>query len=154
MTDSRGGPPMTDPREGRNGDRSARGTVGIARRIAQRAQRATPSGHRLASRPGQRSTGLRTSKFGVPISEAVEAYAEAKALPNVDVIGLDCHIGSQLVSIEPFADALARVASLVVELRGGELEIEWTDNEAHVFMTGPAAEVFTGEFPVTDPRDH
>ena len=73
------------------------------------------------------STGLRTSKFGVPISEAVEAYAEAKALPNVDVIGLDCHIGSQLVSIEPFADALARVASLVVELRGAGHGIEIID---------------------------
>ena len=73
------------------------------------------------------STGLRTSKFGVPISEAVEAYAEAKALPNVDVIGLDCHIGSQLVSIEPFADALARVANLVVELRGAGHGIEIID---------------------------
>ncbi len=73
------------------------------------------------------STGLRTSKFGVPISEAVEAYAEAKALSNVDVIGLDCHIGSQLVSIEPFADALARVANLVVELRGAGHGIEIID---------------------------
>ena len=43
--------------------------------------------------------------------------------------------------------------SVVVELRGGELEIEWADNDAHIFMTGPAAEVFTGEFPVTDRRD-
>ena len=43
--------------------------------------------------------------------------------------------------------------SVVIELRGGELEIEWADNDAHVFMTGPAAEVFTGEFPATDPRD-
>ena len=51
------------------------------------------------------STGLRTSKFGIPIGEAVAAYAEAKALPNIDVVGVDCHIGSQLVSIEPFADA-------------------------------------------------
>ena len=63
------------------------------------------------------STGLKTSKFGIPIGEATAAYAEAKALPNVDVIGVDCHIGSQLVSIEPFADALALVKDLVVELR-------------------------------------
>lgn len=63
------------------------------------------------------STGLRTSKFGIPIGEAVEAYAEAKALPNVEVVGVDCHIGSQLVSIEPFGDALALVRDLVVELR-------------------------------------
>ncbi|MEE3327328.1 MAG: diaminopimelate epimerase [Myxococcota bacterium] len=44
--------------------------------------------------------------------------------------------------------------SVVIELRGGELEIEWADNDAHVFMTGPAAEVFTGEFPLTNPQDH
>ena len=46
------------------------------------------------------STGLKTSKFGIPIGEAVEAYAEAKALPNVDVVGVDCHIGSQLTRID------------------------------------------------------
>jgi len=63
------------------------------------------------------STGLKTSKFGIPIGEAVAAYAEAKALPHVDVRGVDCHIGSQLVDIEPFADALALVRELVLELR-------------------------------------
>ena len=42
--------------------------------------------------------------------------------------------------------------SVTVELRGGELEIEWADNEAHVFMTGPAATVYTGEFPLADPQ--
>ena len=57
------------------------------------------------------STGLRTSKFGIPIAEAVEAYAEAKALDHVRVIGVDCHIGSQLLSLEPFTDALARCAA-------------------------------------------
>jgi len=63
------------------------------------------------------STGLRTSKFGIPIGEAVEAYAEAKALEHVRVIGVDCHIGSQIVSVQPFADALARLRALVLELR-------------------------------------
>jgi diaminopimelate decarboxylase len=73
------------------------------------------------------STGLRTSKFGIPISEAVEAYAEAKALPHVEVVGVDCHIGSQLVSIEPFADALALVRDLVGELRAAGHGIELID---------------------------
>jgi len=73
------------------------------------------------------STGLRTSKFGVPISEAVDAYAEAKALPNVEAVGVDCHIGSQLVSIEPFADALTLVRNLVTELRGAGHGIEVID---------------------------
>lgn len=63
------------------------------------------------------STGLRTSKFGIPIGEAREAYAEARNLPNVETVAVDCHIGSQLTKLEPFADALARVRELALALR-------------------------------------
>jgi diaminopimelate decarboxylase len=73
------------------------------------------------------ATGLRTSKFGIPIAEASEAYAEAKALDHVRVLGVDCHIGSQLVSVQPFADALARLRSLVRELRDAGNRIEIID---------------------------
>jgi len=73
------------------------------------------------------STGLRTSKFGIPIGEAVEAYAEAKALEHMRVIGVDCHIGSQIVSVGPFADALARLRALVLELRDAGHSIEVVD---------------------------
>lgn len=73
------------------------------------------------------STGLRTSKFGVPIGEAVDAYAEAKALDHVDVVGVDCHIGSQLVDVQPFRDAMARVRGLVEELRAGGHRIDVVD---------------------------
>jgi diaminopimelate decarboxylase len=73
------------------------------------------------------STGLRTSKFGIPIGEAVEAYAEAKALENVRVIGVDCHIGSQLTRVQPFGDALARVKNLVLDLRDAGHAIEVID---------------------------
>jgi diaminopimelate decarboxylase len=73
------------------------------------------------------STGLRTSKFGIPIGEAVEAYAEAKALENVRVIGVDCHIGSQLTTARPFGDALARVKNLVLDLRDAGHAIEVID---------------------------
>jgi diaminopimelate decarboxylase len=73
------------------------------------------------------STGLRTSKFGIPIGEAVGAYAEAKALEHVQVVGVDCHIGSQLTSIRPFADALAKLRSLVHELRDAGHAIEIVD---------------------------
>jgi diaminopimelate decarboxylase len=73
------------------------------------------------------STGLRTSKFGIPIGEAVEAYAEAKALEHVSVIGVACHIGSQIVSVRPFADALARLRALVLELRDAGHGIEVFD---------------------------
>jgi diaminopimelate decarboxylase len=73
------------------------------------------------------STGLRTSKFGVPISEAVGAYAEAKALEHVRVVGVDCHIGSQLTAVQPFADALRKVRDLVRELREAGHTIETID---------------------------
>jgi diaminopimelate decarboxylase len=73
------------------------------------------------------STGLRTSKFGIPIGEAVAAYAEAKALEHVRVVGVDCHIGSQLTSVQPFADALAKLRSLVRELRDAGHAIEIID---------------------------
>jgi diaminopimelate decarboxylase len=73
------------------------------------------------------STGLRTSKFGIPIGEAVDAYAEAKALEHVRVIGVDCHIGSQLTKLQPFADALARVKNLVLDLRDAGHAIEVID---------------------------
>jgi diaminopimelate decarboxylase len=73
------------------------------------------------------STGLHTSKFGIPIAEAGEAYAEAKALDHVRVVGVDCHIGSQLVSVQPFAEALARLRALVLELRAAGNQIEIID---------------------------
>jgi diaminopimelate decarboxylase len=73
------------------------------------------------------STGLRTSKFGIPIGEAVAAYAEAKTLGHVQVVGVDCHIGSQLTSVQPFADALAKLRSLVCELRDAGHAIEIVD---------------------------
>ncbi|HKE11756.1 MAG TPA: diaminopimelate decarboxylase, partial [Myxococcota bacterium] len=73
------------------------------------------------------STGLRSSKFGIPIAEALDAYAEAKALDGVRVVGVDCHIGSQLTRIEPFADALSRVRRLVLELRAAGHAIELID---------------------------
>lgn len=73
------------------------------------------------------STGLRSSKFGVPIAEAMDAYAEAKALEHVRVMGVDCHIGSQLVEVQPFADALDRVRRLVGELRDAGHRIEVID---------------------------
>jgi diaminopimelate decarboxylase len=55
------------------------------------------------------STGMKKAKFGVEIKKSVETYKKAASLPNVDVVGVDCHIGSQLISLSPFVDALARV---------------------------------------------
>jgi diaminopimelate decarboxylase len=100
--------------------------------VAERIGRRAPVGFRVNPDVDPQthpyiSTGLRTSKFGIPIAEAVDAYGEAKALQNVDVVGVGCHIGSQLVSIEPFADAVALVRELVKELRAAGHSIEVVD---------------------------
>jgi diaminopimelate decarboxylase len=73
------------------------------------------------------STGLRTSKFGIPIAEASAAYAEAKALDHVRVVGVDCHIGSQLTSASPWEAALERLRELVLELRAAGHSISVLD---------------------------
>jgi diaminopimelate decarboxylase len=62
------------------------------------------------------STGMKKAKFGIDVATAVEHYRRARALPHVEVVGVDCHIGSQLVDVSPFVDALARVRQLVGRL--------------------------------------
>ena len=59
------------------------------------------------------STGLKESKFGVPAPIARELYRRAHASPTLDVVGIDCHIGSQVADVEPFRDALATLIDLV-----------------------------------------
>jgi len=73
------------------------------------------------------ATGLRTSKFGIPYDQALEAYEEAAGLKGVEVVGADMHIGSQLTKAAPFADAVARIASLVKTLRERAIEIRLVD---------------------------
>src|SRR5579875_2606263 len=62
------------------------------------------------------STGHRDSKFGVPLSQVFEYYAEARTLPNLDIVGLSTHIGSQSTETAPFAEAANKVASIVAKL--------------------------------------
>ncbi len=62
------------------------------------------------------STGHRDSKFGVPLSQVFEYYAEARSLPNLDIVGLSTHIGSQITETAPFAEAANKVASIVERL--------------------------------------
>lgn len=70
------------------------------------------------------STGMKKAKFGVEIKKSVEAYKKAASLPNVDVVGVDCHIGSQLTSLSPFVDALARVREYLDRVLVGSLQKE------------------------------
>ena len=73
------------------------------------------------------ATGLKSSKFGIPYDEAFEAYEEAATLKGLAVIGTDMHIGSQLTRTAPFADAVARLASLVKALRERAIAIRTVD---------------------------
>lgn len=62
------------------------------------------------------STGLKENKFGINIDRALEVYSKAHALPHLTVIGVDCHIGSQLTELTPFLDALDRLLLLIDQL--------------------------------------
>ena len=73
------------------------------------------------------STGLKENKFGIAIEEALEAYQAAAALPNIDVVGVDCHIGSQLTQTRPFLDALDKVLLLIDKLREHDITLKHLD---------------------------
>jgi diaminopimelate decarboxylase len=68
------------------------------------------------------STGMKKSKFGIDIKRSMEIYK--KALPHLEVIGVDCHIGSQLTSTQPFVDALSRVREYLDRVLAGSLKKE------------------------------
>jgi len=73
------------------------------------------------------STGLRENKFGIDINDAPALYQSATDMANVNVVGIDVHIGSQLTSLEPFGDALQRVLALVDKLDAMGIAIHHID---------------------------
>jgi diaminopimelate decarboxylase len=73
------------------------------------------------------STGLKQNKFGIDILRAPMAYRLASQLPHLKIVGIDCHIGSQLVEVEPIIEALRRLKRLVENLRKEGLEIQYLD---------------------------
>ena len=73
------------------------------------------------------STGLRENKFGVPHDQALEIYREAASLPGIAVVGIDCHIGSQITEIAPFVAALDRLIELVDRLRAAGIALHHLD---------------------------
>jgi diaminopimelate decarboxylase len=73
------------------------------------------------------STGMKKAKFGINIAKALEDYRRAAAMPNLEVIGVDCHIGSQLTKISPFVDAIKKVRELVKTLRKEGFAIRYLD---------------------------
>jgi len=73
------------------------------------------------------STGLKQNKFGIDILRAPMAYRLAAQMPNLKIVGIDCHIGSQLVEVEPVVEALKRLKQLVENLRKEGLKINYLD---------------------------
>lgn len=86
------------------------------------------------------STGLKENKFGIDIADAEAVYARAAELPNLRILGVDCHIGSQLTTLPPFLDALDRLLALIDRLAergivlrhldlGGGLGVRYRDEQ-------------------------
>jgi diaminopimelate decarboxylase len=73
------------------------------------------------------STGLKENKFGVEIEYALPLFQQAAQMSHIKVIGLDCHIGSQLTDMSPFIDALQRLMLLIDDLKSNGIEIEHLD---------------------------
>lgn len=73
------------------------------------------------------STGLKENKFGIAIEDAPEVYRHAKQLPSVKVVGVDCHIGSQLTEVDPYLDALEKLINLIDQLAADGITIEHLD---------------------------
>ena len=73
------------------------------------------------------STGLKEAKFGVAYNDALNLYRRAAALPNIEVAGIDCHIGSQLLDPAPFVEALDRILALLDQLTAEGIDIHHLD---------------------------
>jgi diaminopimelate decarboxylase len=73
------------------------------------------------------STGLRQSKFGVPIHDALDLYRSMRALPYIDPIAVHAHIGSQITQVAPFQESLAKLVPLVQALRQDGFNIQYLD---------------------------
>jgi len=73
------------------------------------------------------STGMKKNKFGIDVDSAIQDYLKAKSLEHVEILGVDCHIGSQLTDISPFVDALRRLRTLIKKLEESGIHISHLD---------------------------
>jgi diaminopimelate decarboxylase len=87
------------------------------------------------------STGLKGNKFGIAHGEAVAAYRRAASLPGLDVVGIDCHIGSQITQIEPYLDAADRVLDIVAAVEAAGIPLQ------HIDFGGGLGITYTDERP-------
>ncbi|UJS25808.1 diaminopimelate decarboxylase [Thiothrix winogradskyi] len=102
------------------------------------------------------STGLKENKFGIEIGRAEAVYVKAAAMPHLNVVGIDCHIGSQLLTLTPFMDALQRLLALAERLQtqgikihhldiGGGLGVRYQEGQAAPSPADYMAQLFTDE---------
>ncbi|MGO2340438.1 MAG: diaminopimelate decarboxylase, partial [Psychrobacter sp.] len=89
------------------------------------------------------STGLKDNKFGIAHEDAVAVYEQAAAMSHIDIVGIDCHIGSQLTEVEPFVAALDKVIELVHSLREKGIELR------HIDLGGGLGVRYIDETPVS-----
>ena len=73
------------------------------------------------------STGMKDNKFGIAHDVAISAYEYANTLSNLDIVGIDCHIGSQLTEVKPFVDALDKMIELIDELFARGIKLSHVD---------------------------
>lgn len=89
------------------------------------------------------STGLKDNKFGITHEDAVAVYQQAAALSHIDIVGIDCHIGSQLTEVEPFLAALDKLIELIHSLRDKGIELR------HIDLGGGLGVRYIDETPVS-----
>ena len=87
------------------------------------------------------STGLKENKFGVSVEQAREVYKVAATLPNIKIVGMDCHIGSQLTELQPFLDAVDRLIVLMKQLKQDGIHLK------HLDLGGGLGVTYTDEVP-------
>ena len=87
------------------------------------------------------STGLKENKFGVSVEQAREVYKLAATLPNIKIVGMDCHIGSQLTELQPFLDAVDRLIVLMKQLKQDGIHLK------HLDLGGGLGVTYTDETP-------
>jgi len=73
------------------------------------------------------STGLKKNKFGVAIEEAKELYGRVRQMPEIEIVGVACHIGSQITDIDPFRQALAAIRGFVLALKADGVSLKYLD---------------------------
>jgi diaminopimelate decarboxylase len=89
------------------------------------------------------STGLKENKFGIPSDTVYEVYALAASLAGIEVVGIDCHIGSQLTTTQPFQDALIKVIEMIKNLKAQGIHLK------HIDIGGGLGVTYRDETPPT-----